>query len=504
MLFNSYSFIFLMLPVSIIGYYLINRLNQRLGMIWIIICSLLFIGHTNIMYLLVLIPCMLFNYSIASFMQRATRRRALLTLGVSVNVIVLLIFKYTNFFIDYLNENVFADSLTFRIFFPLGISFYTFQQITFLVDYYRDDSLHCDIIEYFAYISFYPQFVQGPIVLQSEMIPQFRDASRKTCDYRYLSKGLYRFALGLIKKVLLANIIASAVDAGYRYISELGALATTLLLIGYSLQIYFDFSGYSDMAIGVGWMFHLDLPENFDSPYKAKSIEDFWDRWHITLTRFFTRYVYFPLGGSKKGSIRTYINILIIFILSGLWHGSDSSFVIWGLMHGAGMLVCRIYRDVRKALNINKFDLKKSNLVNCIGTVITFIYVSIAWVLFRADSISKAGRVFKRFRDWGDHSISSYMYEPFNKFIEATVLLRLDVLDINEHIPGFLTGIVIVMLMVVCMILPNSRQIVDGWSEKLGTRNMVQRFVSSIAVATMLIWGILSLSGVTDFVYWSF
>ena len=504
MLFNSYSFIFLMMPISIIGYYLINRFNQRLGMIWIIICSLLFSGHTNIMYLLVLIPCMIFNYFIASFMQGATHRRALLTLGVSVNVIVLMIFKYTNFFVDYFNENVFADSLTFRLFFPLGISFYTFQQITFLVDYYRDESLHCDIIEYFAYISFYPQFVQGPIVLQSELIPQFRDSTRKTCDYKYLSRGLYRFTLGLVKKVLVANIIASAVDAGYRCISQLGILAAVLLLIGYSLQIYFDFSGYSDMAIGIGWMFHLDLPENFDSPYKAKSIDDFWDRWHITLTRFFTRYVYFPLGGSKKGRARTYINILIIFILSGLWHGSDSSFVIWGLMHGIGMLACRAYKDIKRSLN-TKSDLQgKHPVFNWMGTFVTFIYVSIAWVLFRADSISKAERVFVRFKDFSDLSISPYMYEPFNKFIEATVLLRLDVLGLNDKIPGFLMGVVIILLMISCMLLPNSRQVVDKWTETLSSKNGFRRITSILAVALMFTWGILSLSGFTEFVYWSF
>ena len=504
MLFNSYSFIFLMLPVSVIGYYLLNRLNQRLGMIWIIICSLLFIGHTNIMYLLVLIPCMMFNYFVASYMHVTKHKKAMLTFGVSINVLVLLIFKYTNFFLDYFNENVFADSLTFRLFFPLGISFYTFQQITFLVDYYRDDSLRCDIIEYFAYICFYPQFVQGPIVLQSEMIPQFRDISRKTCDYRYISRGLYRFALGLVKKVLIANILASAVDAGYRCISELGILAAVLLLIGYSLQIYFDFSGYSDMAIGVGWMFHIDLPENFNSPYKAKSIDDFWDRWHITLTRFFTRYVYFPLGGSKKGRIRTYINILIIFLLSGLWHGSDSSFVIWGLMHGVGMLLCRIFKDVKKNLNIHNNAIAKSGVFNGISTCITFIYVSIAWVLFRADSISKAQRVFARFKDFCDLSISHYMYEPFNEFIEATILLRLDVLGINERIPGFLMGTVIILFMIACMILPNSMQVVDKWSDTLNSKKGFGKFVSCFAVAVMITWGILSFSGVTEFVYWSF
>ncbi|MBR5361076.1 MAG: MBOAT family protein, partial [Lachnospiraceae bacterium] len=308
----------------------------------------------NIIYLLILIPSVLINYLAGRLINGPYReddkkRRAFMISGVVFDVILLGVFKYSGFFIDNVNGIFKTDIVTMDLILPLGISFYTFKQISYLIDYYRDKGLSCSLIEYFLYISFYPQFVQGPITLQSEFIPQLRDDARKVWDSEYASKGLYRFTLGLAKKVLIADTIARVVDGGYGELSDIRALGALVLILGYTLQIYFDFSGSSDMAVGLGLLFHFDLPENFDSPYKARSIDEFWDRWHITLTRFFTRYVYIPLGGSRKGTVRTYINVFIVFLISGLWHGAEWSFILWGALHGVAMLISRAIRDLQRS-----------------------------------------------------------------------------------------------------------------------------------------------------------
>ena len=503
MLFNSYEFIFVMLPLSVIGYYMINKKSYKAGSVYLLLCSFVFIGYMNIMYLLLMLPCALLTYLIARFINSGIKKRkALLSVGIIINVAVLLVFKYTNFFIDTLNDLLSKDYAAVNIILPLGISFYTFQQITFLVDYYRDESLKCDILEYLTYICFYPQFIQGPIVLQSEFIPQLRDESRKSVDYEYVATGLYRFILGLSKKVLIADSIAKAVNGGYDAISDMGKISAIATIIGYSLQIYFDFSGYSDMAIGLGRMFHIDLPENFDSPYKAVTIEDFWDRWHITLTRFFTRYIYIPLGGSRKGKLRTYLNILFIFFISGLWHGADRTFIVWGLMHGAAMLVCRLIRDLsgKKSKDIKS----ASRPVSIIMTAITFIYVSVAWVYFRAESMRRAVRILTRIFAAGWNTITDSVYESFNHIVEVTWLIRLDVLDINEKIPGFIFFIAVVVFTSICMLCPNTKEMTDRWCRRIKDGALTVSLRACIVPALLLTWCILGMSGVTDFIYWSF
>ncbi len=493
-----------MMPLSIMGYYLLRNKKDNWGMIWLLICSFVFIAYLNPLYLAVLIPSICFNYFIAKLMNTPDckiKRKSLLAVGVTIDVITLLIFKYTGFFIETVNDILDRDSVEIKILLPLGISFYTFQQITFLVDYYRDETLSCSLLEYALFISFYPQFVQGPIVLQSEFIPQLRDENRKNCDQEYLAKGLYRFILGLAKKVLIADGIAVAINTGYIYLAEHGTLSSILLILGYSLQIYFDFSGYTDMAIGLGWMFHIDLSENFDSPYKAGSIEEFWDRWHITLTRFFTRYVYIPLGGSRKGRARTYINIMIIFLLSGLWHGSDISFVVWGIMHGAGMLVCRLIRDVRKSKNDTLSD---NRMIKAVKTGITFIYVSAAWVFFRAPDCEKAVRVFTNLLNAGNMNIASRMAEKFNEHIEITMILRLDPLNLNDKFYGIWMMVALVLVLCACLFLPNTKQMTERFRDSIITMTGHKRVITYGLMTVLFFWSILSMSGVSEFVYWSF
>ncbi len=490
-------------------------------MLFLLVCSFVFIGYMNIMYLLLMLPAVIFNYLIARAMnhdaftgtalkdavsptgsEAIKNRKLLLATGVIFDIVFLGIYKYTNFFIETINDVFSKDMVTINIIIPLGISFYTFKQISFLVDYYRDSTLKCSLQEYLLYICFFPQFIQGPIVLQSEFIPQLRDDARKKADPEYIAKGLYRFILGLTKKVLIADTISRAVDDGYRYMSDLGKMALIILILGYTLQIYFDFSGYSDMAIGVGHMFHIDLPENFDSPYKAVSIEDFWDRWHITLTRFFTRYVYIPLGGNRKGKLRTYANILFVFLLSGLWHGADKSFVLWGLMHGIAMLLCRIISDIT---SFGTKELKRSNIVvRSVMTLITFLYVNIAWVLFRAETIYKAQRLFDRLMHVQWTTLSNSMFERFEDAIEVTMLIRLDIIGLNERYPGFVLLVLLIILTLVCFFASNSRQITESWISRMKDEGGSRRVGAYVLPALLLLWCVFGLSGVTTFIYWSF
>ena len=495
MIFNSYAFVFLMMPLSIAGYYILNRINIKYGLIWLLSVSLFFVGYMNVGYLAVLIPSICFNYVISYLMNSngpktknaSLNRKRLLTVGIILNVAVLIFFKYTDFLIDNVNEIFAKDYSLLHLILPLGISFYTFQQISCLVDHYRDKDLHIGFLEYAVYISFYPQFVQGPIVLQEEFIPQLRDSSRKNFDLQYAFKGLCRFTLGLAKKVLIADGIALIVDGGYQGLDEIGALSALVLIFSYSLQIYFDFSGYSDMAVGLGLLFHIDLPENFDSPYKAVSINDFWDRWHITLTRFFTRYIYIPLGGNRKGKGRTYANIFILFLISGIWHGAEWSFVIWGLLHGIATIVHRMISDRNK----------KHSLHNITSRTITFCYVSVAWVFFRADKTADALCVFKKLAEGGWNGITVRMYEAFSKLVEVSWLLRLDVLEIRNRFQGLAAILIMILLIIVCFVAPGSKEMTDRCVKKITCQRL-------LVISVLLFWSILSFSGVNNYIYWNF
>lgn len=261
------------------------------------------------------------------------KRKMIFLIGLIFNLGLLGYFKYMDFFIENVNL-IFKTDFTLRnILLPLGISFFTFQQISFITDVYKArGGITYSFLEYAVYVTYFPQLVAGPIVTHDMLVPQLQDENRKHINFDYMSKGIALFTLGLAKKVLFADIFGNYVNLAYRDVYGLNTLTAFFAMLAYTFQIYFDFSGYSDMAIGLGWMMNIDLPVNFDSPYKALSVTEFWRRWHMTLTAFFTKYVYIPLGGNRKGTIRTYINIFIVFLFSGLWHGAGWTFVLWGVM----------------------------------------------------------------------------------------------------------------------------------------------------------------------------
>ncbi|HEY3965095.1 MAG TPA: MBOAT family protein [Planctomycetaceae bacterium] len=388
MLFNSFVFIFAFLPITLIGFALLATSGRRrAGLFWLVLCSLFYYGYWNWHYLLLLLFSMGVNYLIGTlWLQIPTRpmRKPGLILGLVFNLSVLGYFKYTNLLISTF------DALTSRgfplrsIILPLGISFFTFQKIAYLVDVYRGHGYSRNFLDYSLFVVFFPQLIAGPIVHPREVLPQFSRRKMFGISAKNLSVGLTLFFFGLAKKVLIADSLAptaSSVFDGVAAGQTPGLTRAWLGALVYALQIYFDFSGYTDMAIGLARLFGVRLPINFDSPYKAQSIVDFWRRWHITLSRFLRDYLYIPLGGNRNGKLRRYLNLMITMLLGGLWHGANWTFILWGTYHGILLIghrfLGRRWDDLPRSFRQPAF----------------FLLVVIGWVLFRAESLAVAGHV---------------------------------------------------------------------------------------------------------------
>ena len=411
---------------------------------------------------------------------KMSKRKVLMIVGVALNLAALIYFKYMDFFISNVNWIFKTDIPLLKILLPLGISFFTFQQVSFVIDAYKGEVPEYGFLDYACFVTYFPQLIAGPIVTHDELVPQLINPEKKKFDWDNLARGFYIFVLGLSKKVLLADVFGNAVNWGYNNLTQLDATNACLVMLAYTIQIYFDFSGYCDMAIGIGKMMGIDIPVNFNSPYKARTITEFWDRWHITLTRFFTRYVYIPLGGNRRGKARTYLNIMIVFFLSGLWHGAEWSFVLWGLAHGAFSCITRAFRKF--------FD----KIPAFFGWLITFIFVNLTWVLFRADNIKDALSIYK--------SILSFKFGPVNGFIiESFRIPETSKLQLYLHFENIYIGIVMVAFFVIAMALimfsKNAREKMDS----------LKPSVWNILVTVVLfVWCVLSLSGISTFLYFNF
>ncbi len=389
MLFNSYVFLFAFLPVTLLGFHLIGKQgHHRVAISWLVGASLFFYGWWNPAYLGLILGSILFNYAVGVALLGRPNKLTLF-LGVATNLGVLGYFKYANFFIDNINSLVGSDIILEQIILPLGISFFTFQQITYLVDAYRGETREYNFLHYCLFVTFFPQLIAGPIVHHKEMLPQFAKDALHGLKSKNLAVGFTIFIIGLFKKVVLADGIAVHATSVFNG-AENGVYLTFFEAWGgalaYSFQLYFDFSGYSDMAIGLARMFGIRLPLNFNSPYKAISIIDFWRRWHITLSRFLRDYLYIPLGGNRKGETRRFTNLMITMLLGGLWHGAGWNFILFGLAHGTYIVICGAWIKVKKSISNNRV-IKSTVAANSIGRVITFLAVVLAFVPFRAESM---------------------------------------------------------------------------------------------------------------------
>jgi alginate O-acetyltransferase complex protein AlgI len=404
MIFSSWQFILLFLPITFVIYFWLN--HRRLivaGKIWLVAVSLFFYAYWDLKYLPLISGSMLFNFVVGKNLAKTFNnslnksppsfwrngRKLLLVAGIAINLLLLGYYKYTDFLLTNVNAVFGSAYQPFHILLPLAISFFTFTQIVYLVDSYRGETARYSLLNYTLFVTFFPHLIAGPIVHHQQLMPQFE--SRWTLSLRYsnILKGLLIFSIGLFKKVVIADTFAVWATAGFDGEQSLNFFSAWATSLSYTFQLYFDFSGYCDMAIGASLLFNIRLPINFNSPYRALDIQDFWRRWHITLSNFLRDYLYIPLGGNRCGEYRAYLNLFITFILGGLWHGATWMFVIWGAIHGAALLVHRFWRAMH------------FSLPSPLAWLVTFMFVNVAWVFFRAKSLSDAQRVLTGMVDFG-------------------------------------------------------------------------------------------------------
>lgn len=506
MQFNSYIFILFFLPLTLIGYFGLHRLGmEKPAKIYLLVMSLWFYDYFNVLYLIAISLSIVANYCFAKGIKDSTgkTRKTVLTMGILFNVGMIFYFKYKNFFITNINAAFGTDFNMRNVFLPIGISFFTFQQIAFLVDVYKGNTSGDDFVDYALFVSFFPQLVQGPIVLHSQIIPQFNDSKNYRVNYDNLSRGLMMFTRGLAKKVLIADMFAGAVDYGFTRagIIAVGEGALTppeilIVMLAYTFQIYFDFSGYSDMAIGVSYMFNIELPMNFNSPYKALSITDFWKRWHMSLTNFLTRYIYIPLGGNRKGTARTYLNIMTVFLISGIWHGANWTFILWGVIHGFFQCINRAGKGLYESIVSGAKKLPVApvftGIIKAVSWLVTFIIVNVAWLLFRSDSITQFIQLMKRLTVY-NYDIRTELLESFRipkiRYLFAAV--GADPSDMFTL--GFCTVAVMAASLVMVLFFPNT-------GECRYRKNISNVIVTSVIFVICVV----SLSRVSTFLYSNF
>lgn len=513
MLFNSTEFLFLFLPIVLLVFVFLARTgNTEAQVIWLVLASIVFYGSWNPIFVSLIVFSVVVNFFLGRRVAASGEgSRAWLTAGVVFNLGLLGYFKYVGFFV----ENLSALGLWLiplpSIVLPLAISFFTFQQIAYLVDVARGECKEYQFLQYALFVMFFPQLIAGPIVHHREMMPQFENLRRRNELWPDISVGLTIIAIGLFKKVVLADSLAQYVDPLFGSAEQgvsLNTIDSWVATFSFSLQIYFDFSGYSDMAIGSARLFGIRLPENFRSPYKSDSIIEFWRRWHMTLSRFLRDYLYFSLGGNRHGSARRYRNLFLTMLLGGLWHGAAWTFVIWGGMHGLYLSINHAWRALCGKLGLESF--RTSPLLKPLYILLTSIAWSMAFVVFRAADVKSA------------LAIVMPGFRPFTE--QAAPLLQP---TISNTLPGHLaaaTGIgadsylpvysLLAICAFICWFMPNTQQYMRRFDPVIGaaypegtglTRLQWQPgWPAACAMALMLSISLLSLSAVTEFIYFQF
>jgi alginate O-acetyltransferase complex protein AlgI len=388
MLFNSFEFIFLFLPAGFAVYFFLSKQRFTLAAkTWLLLASLFFYSWWDVRFLPVILISILFNYALGTVLasgipKSRTRemklRRPILVFGIAGNLALLGFYKYSDFLILNLNALLHTNVPLLNLPLPLGISFFTFTQVVFLCDAYSSETVEPNFLNYALFVVFFPHLLAGPIVHHQQIMPQFENLKNKVLQYKNIFIGLFYFLIGLFQKVVIADSVAPIANTGFANAQVLSLVEAWAALFAYTLQIYFDFAGYSNMAIGLARFFNIKFPINFDSPYQATSIIDFWRRWHITLSNFLRNYLYIPLGGNRQGEMRQYVNIFITMFLGGLWHGAGWTFVIWGSYHGVLIIGNHLIR---------KF---KISLPRFLSASATFLLVAYGWVFFRSHNFQAA------------------------------------------------------------------------------------------------------------------
>jgi alginate O-acetyltransferase complex protein AlgI len=518
MLFNSYPFLFLFLPVVLVGYFQLARINHKYAAGWLTLASLFFYGYWSSVYVGLLLCSIIANYAFGAWIAKtegcrdcSAKRR--LAIAISANLLLLGYFKYANFFLHNLDTWTGSQLSMAQIVLPLGISFYTFTQIAFLVDTYQGKVKEYNFIHYALFVTYFPHLIAGPILHHKEMMPQF--ARRETYQYNptNLAVGSAIFVIGLFKKVVLADGIA--VYVGPIFAAPVAGIPLTFSeawagALCYSFQLYFDFSGYSDMAIGLSRMFGVVLPLNFHSPYKSANIIEFWRRWHMTLSRFLRDYLYFPLGGNRKGVPRRYVNLFMTMLLGGLWHGAGWTFVLWGALHGMFLVINHAWHALRRALGQDPAQ-PLSSFSNAASVAVTFLCVTVAWVFFRADTTNSALEIIKAMLGLNGFALPGAWLAKWGAFGNWLVTFGVTFSEGKSLISGGTINWIWILLLIVWL-APNTQQIMMAYKPALtipantpNTRLLWQTNRSWLILhLAVTVWAISAISQLSEFLYFQF
>ena len=510
MLFNSHIFLLVFLPIVFAGFFIIGRISRKSAAVWLLIASLVFYGWWSPIYITLLLASITFNYCIGVTISRALAQhkhglaRHALWLGVCSDLALLAYYKYANFFIENFDAALGLGWKIDPIILPIGISFFTFTQIAFLVDAYRGEVKETDPIHYGLFVTYFPHLVAGPILHHKEMMPQFAHRETYRLNWENIAVGASIFAIGLFKKVILADSIApfnGPIFAAAAHGAAPSLIEAWVAALSYTFQLYFDFSGYSDMAIGLSRLFGVRLPVNFDSPYKSANIVEFWRRWHMTLSRFLRDYLYIPLGGNRKGKVRRYVNLALTMILGGLWHGAGWTFLIWGALHGLYLVINHAWQSVRARAGAGGGSSRIGTLA---GTLVTFGAVVVAWVFFRAENVSSAVLILKGMAGFNGIVIQ-------DKFV-PTVRLHVGSLPIGAVIPsGLLMAFPwLAALAIVVWCFPNAQQVMANYGPTLEKVRGISRMTWkpdgkwAVGIGVLMLYAFVELGKVSEFLYFQF
>ena len=515
MLFNSYVFIFAFLPLTLAGFFILGRIKPLLAAAWLTGASLFFYGWWNPLYVWLLALSICFNYICGMAIARASTRRArksLLIFSVAANLGVLAYFKYANFFIASISHLTGATLSFGEIVLPLGISFFTFTQIAFLADAYYGKAREYNFVHYGLFVTYFPHLIAGPVLHHAEMMPQFQQPATYRFKFENAAVGITIFVIGLFKKVILADGIGAyakpVFDAAAAGV-ELTLLEAWCGALAYTFQLYFDFSGYSDMAIGLSRLFGVVLPLNFHSPYKAVSIIAFWRRWHMTLARFLRDYLYIPLGGNRRGAARRYAGLMITMVLGGLWHGAGWTFVLWGALHGVYLAVNHGWRALRRRLG---HDIERSTRWGrACGCLVTFIAVVIGWVLFRAADLAAALAMLKAMAGFNGWVLPDFWLPKWGAAGQWLAAHGVRFGDTHDLVGGGVMNWIWILLLVVWC-APNTQQLLAGYRPALAL--FAERYEGWLAwrptplyamlAAALALFAIFNLHKQSEFLYFQF
>ena len=507
MLFNSFEFVFLYLPATWVGFMLLGLVHPKAAAGFLVVLSLVFYGWWSPIYLWLLIGSILFNYAVGyqlaatAAAKQKTVGWTLLAAGVAINLVLLAYFKYANFFLGNLSAVSGLDLQIAKVVLPLGISFFTFTQIAFLVDVHRGEAREYSLIHYALFVTYFPHLIAGPILHHREMMPQFAEPATYRPDAGKIAAGLTLFAIGLFKKVVMADNLApfaNEIFAAARNGKALTLLESWSGALAYTFQLYFDFSGYCDMAVGLSLMFGILIPINFASPYRATSIIDFWRRWHITLSRFLREYLYYPLGGNRLGEFRRYANILTVMVLGGFWHGAAWTFVAWGVVHGLALLVNHAWRDTRRRLEISWSP------GPVLGWTMTFLIAVVGWVFFRAEDVDTALRMLAAMA--GQNGVELGVNHRAYLGPLAPLVAGLGVEFVDRSLFSVWSVLWIGAGLIICLTLVNSQEWVLEGRDVLGRAALAWRAKPALGAALGLTAALVvsSMGGQSEFLYFDF